>query len=130
MFELNVGDTPCTLSAADYRVLAEMTEGYSGHDVAVAVRDALMMPIRKIQMATHFKQIQTPDGSTKWTPCSPGEKGATEKTWMELEADALQEPDLTIKDFIKAVKNTRPTVNSEDVAKQDEFTRDFGQEGN
>lgn len=130
MFELNVGDTPCALSPQDFRVLAEMTEGYSGHDVAVAVRDALMMPIRKIQTATHFKPVKDEDGKVKWTPCSPGEKGATEKTWMDIESDELQEPELTIKDFIKAIKNTRPTVNHEDIVKQEEFTRDFGQEGN
>lgn len=28
MFELNVGTTPCSLTAADYKHLAELTEGY------------------------------------------------------------------------------------------------------
>lgn len=130
MFQLNVGDTPCTLTTADYRLLAEMTEGYSGHDVAVSVRDALMQPIRKIQMATHFKQVTTADGLVKYTPCSPGDPGATEMNWMQLGTDELEEPPLTVKDFIKAVKSTRPTVNQADIAKQIEFTNDFGQEGN
>lgn len=134
MFQLNVGNTPCTLTTQDYRLLAEMTDGYSGHDVAVSVRDALMQPIRKIQMATHFKQItvQNEDGSSsvKYTPCSPGDAGATEMNWMQLGTDELEEPPLTVKDFIKAVKSTRPTVNQSDIAKQVEFTNDFGQEGN
>lgn len=135
MFQLNVGSTPCTLTQQDYRLLAEMTDGYSGHDVAVSVRDALMQPIRKIQMATHFKPIKVTDEetgqtSTKYTPCSPGDAGAVEMNWMELGTDELQEPPLTIKDFIKAVKSTRPTVNQADIAKQEEFTNDFGQEGN
>ena len=135
MFQLNVGNTPCTLSTQDYRLLAEMTDGYSGHDVAVSVRDALMQPIRKIQMATHFKQVevQNPeDQSTtlKYTPCSPGDPGSKEMNWMELGTDELQEPPLTVKDFIKAVKATRPTVNQSDIAKQEDFTNDFGQEGN
>lgn len=126
VFKLNVGTTPCSLSQNDYRVLAEMTDGYSGHDVAVAVRDALMQPIRKIQSATHFKR--TEDG--KLTPCSPGDAQAIEMSWMEVGTDELQEPPLTVKDFIKAVKNTRPTVNQDDIKKQEEFTADFGQEGN
>lgn len=134
MFQLNVGDTPCTLTMQDFRLLAEMTEGYSGHDVAVSVRDALMQPIRKIQMATHFKPVQctSEDGSvtTKYTPCSPGDVGATEMNWMTLGTDELEEPPLTVKDFIKAVKSTRPTVNQSDIAKQIDFTNDFGQEGN
>uniref|UniRef100_A0A060T4M9 Vacuolar protein sorting-associated protein 4 n=1 Tax=Blastobotrys adeninivorans TaxID=409370 RepID=A0A060T4M9_BLAAD len=126
MFKLNVGDTPCNLNQHDYRVLAEMTDGYSGHDVAVAVRDALMEPVRKIQSATHF--VRTPEG--KLTPCSPGKEGAIEMTWMQVGSDELEEPPLTVKDFIKALKNTRPTVNASDIEKQVEFTKDFGQEGN
>ena len=47
MFEINIGDVPCECTPHDYRTLAEMTDGYSGHDVAVVVRDALMQPIRK-----------------------------------------------------------------------------------
>lgn len=134
MFQLNVGDTPCTLTSQDFRLLAEMTDGYSGHDVAVSVRDALMQPIRKIQMATHFKQVtvENDNGASlvKYTPCSPGDNGATEKNWMQLGTDELEEPPLTVKDFIKAVKSTRPTVNQADITKQEEFTHDFGQEGN
>lgn len=130
MFKLNVGNQPCTLSQQDYRALGEMTEGYSGHDVAVSVRDALMEPIRKIQTATHFKEIQSETGQRKLTPCSPGDSGALEMTWMKIETDELEEPPLTIKDFIKAIKNTRPTVNASDIAKQEDFTKDFGQEGN
>lgn len=135
MFQLNVGNTPCTLTTQDYRLLAEMTDGYSGHDVAVSVRDALMQPIRKIQMATHFKQVavqNSEDSSTsyKYTPCSPGDPNAKEMNWMELGTDELEEPPLTVKDFIKAVKSTRPTVNQDDIGKQVDFTNDFGQEGN
>lgn len=130
MFEINVGDTPCTLSKEDYRSLGQMTEGYSGSDIAVAVKDALMEPIRKIQMATHFKNVSDDPEKKRYTPCSPGDPDAIEMSWVDIEADELQEPDLTIKDFLKAIKTTRPTVNEEDLRKQEEFTRDFGQEGN
>lgn len=30
---------------------------YSGADVAIVVRDALFQPVRKVQMATHFKRV-------------------------------------------------------------------------
>lgn len=56
MFRLGVGSTPCDLTAADYHKLAKMSEGYSGSDIAIAVQDALMQPIRKIQTATHYKK--------------------------------------------------------------------------
>lgn len=58
MFHLNIGTTPCQLSQADYRALAEKTEGYSGSDLAVVVRDALMQPVRKVLSATHFKEVR------------------------------------------------------------------------
>ncbi|KAL3234630.1 Vacuolar protein sorting-associated protein 4 [Nakaseomyces bracarensis] len=130
MFEINVGDTPCSLTKEDYRSLGQMTEGYSGSDIAVAVKDALMEPIRKIQGATHFRNISDDPDHRKLTPCSPGDEGAIEMYWTEIEADELEEPVLNIKDFLKAIKNTRPTVNEEDLKKQEDFTNDFGQEGN
>ncbi|CCF56341.1 hypothetical protein KAFR_0B00410 [Kazachstania africana CBS 2517] len=130
MFEINIGDTPCNLAKEDYRSLAQLTDGYSGSDIAVAVKDALMEPIRKIQGATHFKDVSEDPDQKKLTPCSPGDDGAIEMSWVDIEADELKEPDLTIKDFLKAIKITRPTVNEEDLHKQEEFTRDFGQEGN
>lgn len=157
MFEINVGDTPCNLTKDDYRELGTLTEGYSGSDIAVVVKDALMEPIRKIQNATHFKDLNNLNNSNEienendeddddindadddsadtkpkkplYTPCSPGDKDAIEMNWMDIEADELCEPVLTIKDFLKAIRNTRPTVNDEDLKKQEEFTRDFGQEG-
>jgi vacuolar protein-sorting-associated protein 4 len=56
MFEISVGNTPCDLTAADYRKLGELSDGYSGSDIAIAVQDALMQPVRKIQTATHYKK--------------------------------------------------------------------------
>lgn len=57
MFELAVGSTPCELSQADYRQLADLSEGYSGSDISIAVQDALMQPVRLIQTATHYKPV-------------------------------------------------------------------------
>lgn len=57
MFELAVGSTPCELTQTDYRKLGEMSEGYSGSDISIAVQDALMQPVRLIQTATHYKSV-------------------------------------------------------------------------
>ena len=79
-----------------------------------------MQPVRKVQSATHFKQIQAPDrnaqpttsGQTKlyWTPCSPGDPNAKEMRWNELKGDELMEPSVTMADFLKSLQATRPTV--------------------
>lgn len=128
MFELNVDKTPTALTAADFRELGRLTDGYSGHDVSVVVKDALMQPVRKLQQATHFKPV-TVNGQQKLMPCSPGDAGAVEKSWMDVESDELELPPLELKDFIRSVASTRPTVNAKDLQRQIEFTNDFGQEG-
>lgn len=61
MFSLAVGSTPCQMTQADYRQLADLSEGYSGSDISIAVQDALMQPIRKIQGATHYKKVCVSD---------------------------------------------------------------------
>ncbi|OBT46221.1 vacuolar protein-sorting-associated protein 4 [Pseudogymnoascus sp. WSF 3629] len=128
MFELAVGTTPCDLAPADFRKLGELSEGYSGSDISVAVQDALMQPVRKIQMSTHYKKVDV-DGVEKLTPCSPGDEGAIEMSWTEVDSDALLEPPLLLKDFIKAVKSSRPTVSQEDIKRSEEWTAEFGSEG-
>jgi len=50
-------------------MLGEHSEGYSGSDIAVVVKEALMMPVRKCQTAKHF--APTPDGG--WTPTYPSD---------------------------------------------------------
>ncbi|KAI9485286.1 MAG: skd1 protein [Benjaminiella poitrasii] len=135
LFSLNVGNTPCTLTQQDHKQLADMTDGYSGSDIAVLVRDALMQPIRRVQNATHFKPVTAPSRtnpgtiSQYFTPCSPGDPDAQVMNWMDIEGDQLLEPDLTIQDFLKAVKSSRPTVNEKDIKQHVSFTQDFGQEG-
>ncbi|KZF24542.1 AAA-domain-containing protein [Xylona heveae TC161] len=128
MFEMAVGSTPCELKPADYKTLAQMTEGYSGSDISIAVQDALMQPVRKIQTATHYKKVIV-DGAEKLTPCSPGDQGAAEMDWTAVDSDKLLEPPLTLKDFVKAVKGSRPTVSAEDLNRSAEWTKEFGSEG-
>lgn len=60
MFEMSVGSTPCDLKAQDFKTLGALSEGYSGSDISIAVQDALMQPVRKIQTATHYKKVCNP----------------------------------------------------------------------
>lgn len=65
----------------------------------------------------------------KLTPCSPGDDGAIEMSWTEVESEQLLEPPLVLKDFIKAIRNSRPTVSQEDLKRNSEWTAEFGSEG-
>ena len=85
-----------------------------------------MVPIS--QDAANTAQV-TVDGAEKLTPCSPGDQGAMEMTWMEGETDALLEPPLQVKDFVKAIKASRPTVSQDDLKRSAEWTAEVGSEG-
>jgi len=128
MFKLAVGDTKTALKSEDFRELAKAAEGYSGSDVSIVVQDALMQPVRKIQQATHFKKVMDGDHE-KLTPCSPGDPDALEMTWEHVKSEDLLEPLVEKKDFIKAIKSSRPTVSQVDLEKNEEWTREFGSEG-
>jgi vacuolar protein-sorting-associated protein 4 len=131
MFELNVGSTPHQLNPSDFSHLAKLTEGYSGSDIAVIVRDALMQPVRKVLSATHFCEVsyKEEDGTTltKLTPCSPGAPGAQEKTWADVNSSELLEPLLTVSDFERAIQVNRPTVSTADIQKHIDFTNESGE---
>lgn len=57
MFKANLGSTSHVLSQKDFTILGQKSEGYSGADINIVVREALMMPVRKVQSATHFKKV-------------------------------------------------------------------------
>jgi len=128
MFEIHIGSTPNDLAPKDYRTLAEHTDGYSGSDIAVVVRDALMQPVRKVLSATHFKRVPDPENAgEKWTPCSPGDPDAVEKSWDDIGSDELLEPPLKLNDFLKALDSNRPTVTQSDIQKHEDWTKESGE---
>ncbi|CAO1398930.1 unnamed protein product [Diamesa hyperborea] len=136
MFKIHLGNTAHVLTEDNLKQLANQTEGYSGADISIIVRDALMQPVRKVQTATHFKTIRGPSPLDKTvilddllTPCSPGEPGAIEITWMDVDGEKLYEPPVTMGDMLNSLSRTKPTVNEDDMKKLQKFTDDFGQEG-
>ncbi|KAG7327521.1 hypothetical protein KOW79_009127 [Hemibagrus wyckioides] len=136
MFKLNLGTTPNSLTEKDFITLGQKSEHYSGADVSIIVRDALMQPIRKVQSATHFKKVRGKPWNNQdvlendlLTPCSPSDPNAIKMTWVDVEADKLLEPIVSMEDMLRSLEKTKPTVNEEDLKKLLKFTEDFGQEG-
>ncbi len=69
------------------------------------------------------------DGLQKFMPCSPGDPEAIEMTWEDVQSEELLEPLVERKDFIKAIKSSRPTVSEVDLKRNEEWTHEFGSEG-
>uniref|UniRef100_A0A1B6DX78 vesicle-fusing ATPase n=2 Tax=Clastoptera arizonana TaxID=38151 RepID=A0A1B6DX78_9HEMI len=136
MFKLHLGNTFHVLTEDDIKILANKTDGYSGADISIVVRDALMQPVRKVQTATHFRKVSGPSRTNPdvveddlLTPCSPGSSGAIEMSWMDVPGNKLYEPPVTMSDILRSLATSKPTVNEEDLSKLDKFKEDFGQEG-
>jgi len=136
MFKLHLGNTPHSITEQEFRTLAEKTNGYSGADISIIVRDAMMQPVRKVQSATHFKKISGPSRANPsvtehdlLTPCSPGDPGAIPMSWLDVPSDKLSEPIISYSDMLRSLANSKPTVNDDDLHKLKKFTDDFGQDG-
>ena len=130
MFENHIGDTPNELTEKDLQLLGERSGGYSKDDIGIVVREALMMPIRKLQAATHFKKVCGPCPKDPnetcddlWTPCAPQDPGAQAITWTDIEQDKLLEPRVKVDDFFRSLENIHPTVN---LRMYEDFSRDYG----
>lgn len=133
MFKVHLGDTPSDLSEGDFEELARRTEGFSGSDISVCVKDVLFEPVRKTQDAMHFQRVITKDGDEMLMPCGPRQHGAMQTTMQDLAAKGLAAqilpPPITKTDFDKVLSRQKPTVSKDDLEVQEKFTREFGEEG-
>lgn len=152
MFKLNLGDTPHTLSEADFEVLGERSEGYSGSDIAVVVREALMEPLRKCQLAKQFLR----DANGFLHPCvdypncpacpmellsggmgsvAPGSHavctscGAERMSLYDVPGERLAVPRISAEDFAKALGKAHSSVGVDELGRFESWTSEFGQEG-
>jgi len=146
LFELSIGDTPNNLERRDFKKLAKESEGFSGADISICVREALMQPLRICQTAKQFKQ----DKKGMWNPCrdypncascpvnkskdpSKGKQcskcGAINKTLYDIEPELLKVPEVSVEDFFTALDHSSTSVSPDELTRFVEWTAEFGQEG-
>ncbi|CAI9118481.1 OLC1v1020059C1 [Oldenlandia corymbosa var. corymbosa] len=125
MFKIHLGDTSHNLMESDFESLAYKTEGFSGSDISVCVKDVLFEPVRKTQDAMFF--VNTSSGL--WMPCGPQQSGAVQTSIQELAAKGLASkitlPPISKMDVYKVLARQKPTVSKSDLQLHERFTQDL-----
>lgn len=123
------------LTDRDIASIADKTNYFSGADIAILVRDALMQPIREFQQATCFVQghgIDTKgvERDGLWMPCtSLFNIGGVKTTWDKLPPNDIAKPKSTQKHFLDSLKKIKPSVSPNDLRRYENWTREYGENG-
>lgn len=151
MLRLNLGDTPNTVTDEEFEEMAQRSEGYSGSDIAVVVREALMEPLRKSQSARQF----VVDTQGNYHPCVDyphcprcpmvlstlsGDQLTIAKepcphchahrmSLYDVPSDRLVVPQISFDDFQKALNKAHSSVGGDELRRFVSWTEEFGQEG-
>jgi vacuolar protein-sorting-associated protein 4 len=147
MVKLQLGDTPNNLREEDFEMLGRVSEGASGSDIKVLVKEALMEPLRRCQQAKQFYE----DEEGFLVPCEqypncaycppklssdkPGTNytcsycGARRMALWDVPPDQLKAPPVKFSDFEKALKHSVTSVSKDELERFTDWTRQFGQDG-
>jgi vacuolar protein-sorting-associated protein 4 len=148
MFQIHLGDTENSLEDDDYDKLGNLTEGYSGSDISVVVRGALMEPLRKCQLAKQFYEDEMTGMLTpcvdypacpncpmylsenplpqfaKCSHCSSVRMGL-----YDVPSEKLEVPIICYEDFEAAIRKQHSSVGVGELEEYKKWTALFGQEG-
>lgn len=91
MFKIHFGKEGHTLTEEDYRFLASKTDLYSGSDISSMVKQALMIPVKRIQKAEYFYL----DENQMFHPCGPNCAGAVKVNLFDLPKGKVAVPMFT-----------------------------------
>ncbi|XP_064641993.1 uncharacterized protein LOC135496560 [Lineus longissimus] len=112
------------LTSEEWRLLADMTKGFSGSDIAAATNGALFEPIRDLQKARYWKEIDE-----KYVPCNKGEVGRIEASMVDLPPLKVQPRGINADDFKRSFTSYGTTVTKEELKRFEEFTENYGISG-
>jgi len=124
LFRLKLKAKKITLSDVQFLELATLTDGYSGADLDILIRDVCMTPMRRLSKAVYFKK----DDQGYDAPCQSTDLGAEKKN---LSMGGLK-IDNTIKYeyFILSLEKVKPSVSQHDLERFVNWTDQFGESGN
>ncbi|KAE8305497.1 Vacuolar protein sorting 4b [Giardia duodenalis] len=123
-----IGSTPNVLTDSDFAELGEKTANYSGSDLSVLCREALMVPIRELQRAEYFTKK---DGF--YYPCEANDPGAEKLSLTDFTLNSddrkLGVPPVTRRHMDMALSTTKSSVSKADIERINMFSKEFGESG-
>ena len=124
----------CKIGPKTINKIVELTEGFSGADLAILIRDALMEGMREILAAQYFKRGKAvdKDGNERddlWVVAKRDDPGAVHKTWEQLNPDEIGKPITRAHHFSAVFSKVKPSVAKSDLIKYEKWTKEFGEEG-
>jgi vacuolar protein-sorting-associated protein 4 len=126
----SLGSSSTLLSEDELSGLASKTEGYSGSDIAIVVKSALLSPIRRCKAAKYFQHVKMVNGKEGFAPCDENSVDSIPMTWMDLPAGVeLIPPPAVMTDFLASVKGIKPSITQDDISEYEKFTLTFGEDG-
>ena len=148
MFRVHLGkETEHDLSEEQFTMLGDLTEGYSGSDISVVVREALMEPLRKCQQAKQFYE----DSQGMLSPCvdypncpdCPMQLSTVilptlakcphcqsiRMSLYDVPGEKLLVPRIAYTDFEAAIQRSHSSVGADELHRYVSWTSEFGQEG-
>jgi len=147
MVKLNLGDTPNNLTEDEFDKTGEITEGSSGADIKILVKEALMQPLRRCQKAKQFyideegfykPCVRYPNCSAcppKLSSDPPGTNytcsrcGAMRMSLWDVPTEKLRAPEVLYSDFQTVMRSSVTSVSPEELERFKEWTKLFGQDG-
>jgi len=132
MFQIHLGGTQHVLRKEDFYKLAKMSDGFSGSDIAVVVRDALYEPVRSCQRAKFWKKVPALPGASVpylYLPCAESDPNAESKVLYDIPPEQLKVAEVRMEDVVKALATAKATVSKADLVQHEEWTKRFGLEG-
>ncbi|CAF3694007.1 unnamed protein product [Rotaria sp. Silwood1] len=119
-----------TIKDDEWAQLARKAEHYSGADIDVVCREALLGSIRRLGSATHFKKVQNlkaHDPRHLWLPCSPRDPDAQAITLDKIPKRELCDFPVTMEDMIAALATQKPTVSRHELLEHERFNYELTQ---
>ena len=118
------------LTPQNFEEVAAATDCFSGSDLNQLIKNACYEPLRKFQVATHFKIVSTtPDGRPCFMSCDPTDLDAQLIDRTSLKGDQVQKCPVQVDDFFSALKSTKPTVGLSELTRYENWTQEFGMDG-